>query len=315
MKIYVLLGKSSTGKDTLYKKLLEDVRVNFKTVITYTTRPIRDNEKDGVEYFFKTKEEYEEIPKENIIEERCYKTVYGNWYYFMMKDNQIDITSNDNYLLIGTLPTYEALKKNYGKENVIPLYIEVDDETRLTRAMKREKLQKEPKYEELCRRFLADAKDFSDNKLKRAGIKKRYDNFNIEECIEDIFNDIPEQNNMTEMVKRIINDFYHVDNKDKIITFFKTLQVGFYLDDDYLISNLPCSNSHIFTCVFALERFGFLETCYRYKKTGKIINVKNYNNKNIIEHVTSKDLSSLINELSGKTQEKNWEQIWQVVKK
>lgn len=190
MKIYVLMGKSSTGKDTLYKKLLENLKVNFKPLLTYTTRPKRKGEQNGVEYFFKTKEEYEKTSKKDIIEERFYKTVYGNWYYYMVKDKQIDINSNNKYLLIGTLPTFLALKKHYGEENIIPLYIEVDDGIRLMRAIKREKQQKEPKYEELCRRFLADAKDFSDDELNKAEIKKRYNSFNIKECTEEIINDV-----------------------------------------------------------------------------------------------------------------------------
>ena len=55
MKIYVLIGKSATGKDTLYRKLLEDARIDFRPIITYTTRPIRKGEQNGVEYFFRTK--------------------------------------------------------------------------------------------------------------------------------------------------------------------------------------------------------------------------------------------------------------------
>ena len=125
MKIYVLMGKSATGKDTLYKKLLEDVRINFNPIITYTTRPIRKGEQNGAEYFFKTKEEYEKTSKKDIIEERCYQTVYGDWYYYMVKDKQIDINSDNKYLLIGTLSTFLALKGYYGEENVIPLYIEI----------------------------------------------------------------------------------------------------------------------------------------------------------------------------------------------
>lgn len=198
MKIYILIGKSATGKDTLYRKLLEDVRINFKPIITYTTRPIRKGEQNGVEYFFKTKEEHEKTLKEDIIEERCYQTVYGDWYYYMVKDKQIDINSDNKYLLIGTLPTFLALKKYYGEENIIPLYIEVDDDIRLTRAIKREKQQKEPKYEELCRRFLADAKDFTDEELSKAKVNKKYNNFNIKECIKEIINDI----NNEEKVKK-----------------------------------------------------------------------------------------------------------------
>ncbi|MDI9488375.1 MAG: guanylate kinase, partial [Bacillota bacterium] len=40
-KIYIIMGKSASGKDTIYKKLLEHKQLNLKNVVTYTTRPIR----------------------------------------------------------------------------------------------------------------------------------------------------------------------------------------------------------------------------------------------------------------------------------
>ena len=51
-KIYIVIGKSATGKDTIFKKLLEEKDLELKTVVMYTTRPIRVSEADGVEYYF-----------------------------------------------------------------------------------------------------------------------------------------------------------------------------------------------------------------------------------------------------------------------
>ena len=51
-KIYCMMGKSSTGKDTLYKRILANEELHLNTVIPYTTRPIREGEKEGVEYYF-----------------------------------------------------------------------------------------------------------------------------------------------------------------------------------------------------------------------------------------------------------------------
>ena len=53
-KIYYLMGKSSTGKDTIYKELRKRMP-QLKNVTIYTTRPRREGEKEGEEYFFKTK--------------------------------------------------------------------------------------------------------------------------------------------------------------------------------------------------------------------------------------------------------------------
>ena len=72
----------------------------------------------------------------------------------------------------------------------MPIYIEVDDGVRLIRAVKREMEQENPHYEELCRRFLADEEDFCEENIKKAGIKKRYENNSLERCIEEIVEDI-----------------------------------------------------------------------------------------------------------------------------
>ena len=49
-KIYYLMGKSSSGKDTIYRELIENEKLSLKTILGYTTRPIREGEKEGVEY-------------------------------------------------------------------------------------------------------------------------------------------------------------------------------------------------------------------------------------------------------------------------
>ena len=73
---------------------------------------------------------------------------------------------------------------------MLPIYIEVEDGLRLERALKREREQKEPKYAELCRRFLADSKDFSEENLKKAGIVKRFENIELDKCLNKILEEI-----------------------------------------------------------------------------------------------------------------------------
>ena len=92
--------------------------------------------------------------------------------------------------MIGTLESYRAMKEYFGEESLVPLYIEVEDGLRLTRALEREKRQSQPRYDELCRRFLADSKDFSEENLRAAGIEKRFQNVDMEECIEAIEREI-----------------------------------------------------------------------------------------------------------------------------
>lgn len=183
-KIFYLMGKSASGKDSIYKEL--KVRMpELKTIVIYTTRPIREGERDGVEYHFVTEEVLENLQQAGkVIELRAYDTVHGIWKYFTADDGQFD--APEDYLAIGTLESYGALIRYFGQEKVVPIYIEVEDGIRLQRALERERMQKTPRYEELCRRFLADAQDFSSEKLEKMGITQRFQNQNMEKCIDEI---------------------------------------------------------------------------------------------------------------------------------
>ncbi len=123
--------------------------------------PLRSGEAEGREYHFVDDDTAKRLENENkIIEIRCYDTVFGVWKYFTADDGQIDLASGKRYIVIGTLEAYDKFCEYYGNEHIMPIYIEVDDGVRLIRAVKREMEQENPHYEELCRRFLADAKDF-----------------------------------------------------------------------------------------------------------------------------------------------------------
>ena len=180
------MGKSAAGKDTIYRGLLTHKELSLRRVIPYTTRPIRDGEVDGDTYFFCTEKQVKELQDAGkIIELRTYHTVYGPWKYFTVDDGQFD-EQTGNYLMIGTLETYGRIRTYFGEDRVIPIYIEVEDGERLIRAISREREQEEPKYEEMCRRFLADAEDFSEENLKRNGVNTRFNNLELNATIEQI---------------------------------------------------------------------------------------------------------------------------------
>ena len=126
-----------------------------------------------------------------VIELRAYNTVHGIWKYFTVDDGQFD--REDHLIAIGTLESYVQLRKYFGDEKLIPIYVEVEDGIRLERALAREKAQKVPKYEELCRRFLADAADFSEEKLQEAGITHRFINVSMVECVQEIVANIKDK--------------------------------------------------------------------------------------------------------------------------
>ncbi len=191
--IFYIMGKSSSGKDSIYKKIKEEGRFPLKTVVGYTTRPKRSGETSGLDYHFVDNSKLNGMKDKGIlIECRDYNTIHGVWSYFTADDGQINL-KNNSYLLIGTLESYEKIRKYYGEDKLIPLYIEVEDGERLTRALNREKSQAEPKYAEMCRRFLADEEDFKEENLIRCGIVKRYQNIDLNNCVQDINRDIIEQ--------------------------------------------------------------------------------------------------------------------------
>ena len=184
-KIFYIMGKSASGKDTIYKELMEKMP-KFHSIVPYTTRPMREGEKDGVEYFFVDQERFDEMmDEEKIIEFRSYNTKCGIWTYFTADDGQIELWQYD-YLVIGTIESYYALKEYFGDDVMVPLYIEVEDGLRLQRALDRERMQDKPKYTELCRRFLADDADFAEEALEKAGITRHFENDNLQKTVEEI---------------------------------------------------------------------------------------------------------------------------------
>lgn len=188
-KIYYMMGKSSSGKDTLFK-LLKKAFPEFKEIVLYTTRPLREGETDGKEYHFVADEVLEEFQKAGkMIELRAYDTMHGIWKYATVDDGQVDL-QNADYLSIGTLESYEKLQEYYGADQIVPLYIEVEDGERLFRALSRERMQETPKYAEMCRRFLADTEDFSEDKLLRLGIQKKFINDDRDRCLNELTREI-----------------------------------------------------------------------------------------------------------------------------
>lgn len=185
-KIFYIMGKSASGKDRIYSRLAGNQELNLKKLILYTTRPIRDGEENGKQYYFTNEEQFRQFETDGrVIEFRSYDTVYGIWTYFTADDGQIDLTKG-NYLGIGTLESFQKMKDYYGEDTVVPVYIEVEDGERLIRAVRREQEQEIPKYEEMCRRFLADQEDFSEEKINDAKIQKRFVNDKLDLCVENI---------------------------------------------------------------------------------------------------------------------------------
>ena len=70
----------------------------------------------------------------------------------------------------------KKLKAYYGEEKIRPIYIRSGRRRTPEAGNHEEETQEAPKYEEMCRRFLADAQDFSEEKIRQAGISHRFSN-------------------------------------------------------------------------------------------------------------------------------------------
>lgn len=180
------MGKSASGKDSIYRRLVEQTNLPLKKIIPYTTRPIRSGETHGVEYYFVTKGTYVKYMNDKkVIEFRMYHTVDGEWIYFTADDGQI-VHDGSVYLMICTLSSYYSLFNYFNDIDIIPIYVYLDDGERLQRALTRENMQSNPNYHELCRRFLADESDFSEDNLKSKNIHTKFINDDIDICVKQI---------------------------------------------------------------------------------------------------------------------------------
>ena len=187
--IYYLMGKSASGKDTICRALRK-ARPDWKVLIPYTTRPMRSGEREGAEYHFVSERELQRLREAGkILEERSYETEFGIWRYASVDDGWIGREGGGDYLLIGTLESYRKLRGRFGEGQLFPLYLELPEELRLERARRREEEQEKPSWAEFWRRFSLDEQDFSEEKLREAGIVRRYRNLEWEACVNEILAD------------------------------------------------------------------------------------------------------------------------------
>jgi guanylate kinase len=183
-KIVILTGKSGSGKSLVAHKLEKN---GFKSIITNTTRPPREGEKDGVNYYYLSDMEFKtRIANGEMIEYRKYNTEFGVWYYGSSANN-IDLTKHD-YVVVLTLDGAEAYINYFGAENCIVFYIDAPRSIREKRAKERDKNFNQAEWD---RRAKTDNIDFSQDKVAHI-CNFRVDNYNktIYNLIKEIINDI-----------------------------------------------------------------------------------------------------------------------------
>lgn len=155
--IIALMGKAGSGKDTIMKALLKQPAFqNAVPIISCTTRPKREYEKDGIDYHFLTKEQFtDKILSGDMLE----ATVFNDWCY----GTSIDNLSNDKINIGVFNPEGAGLLRDRDNIKLILIYIEARDKDRLLRQLNREN---DPDIHEILRRYSADEMDFAEEEIE-----------------------------------------------------------------------------------------------------------------------------------------------------
>ena len=148
----LLVGKSASGKSEILKRLKE---LGMKTIVTYTTRPPRIGEVEGIDYHFISEEDFiKKIQSDFFAETTKYETVNGIWRYGSAKEDY-----DNNTAVILNPEGLKSVKRIFPE--AIAMYIIASNKTRYERAISRIKSNDKKGLKEIDRRFEADENDFT----------------------------------------------------------------------------------------------------------------------------------------------------------
>ena len=180
-KIIVVCGFSASGKDSICKYISN--KLNYKTIISHTSRPMRPNESEGNPYYFISKQQFEEmITNDKFIEYRTYNTLLNNnpdtWYYGVHK-NSIDLAKH-NYIVVLDIWGLQQFKKFY-KDNIVLFFINVDEPTRRQRCISRNDFN----TTEWDRRYEDDKEVFTPKVINKEA-DYVIENYDFDKCVNEI---------------------------------------------------------------------------------------------------------------------------------
>lgn len=173
-----IIGKTASGKTSIVNKLVK--LHNMKQIITYTSRPIRKNEKQDVTYHYISEDEFKQKILDGFFAEwKTYNTEFGIWYYgTALKDIEV---ADNNSIIILTPAGYKDVLEKFSKDMFISIYIYADDST----ILKRLKARGDDKNE-AERRLKNDNIDFKDIENKVDCIICNNDGMDMDNVINKI---------------------------------------------------------------------------------------------------------------------------------
>ena len=175
--LIIICGKTASGKTRIVSELVKNH--GFKKIITFTTRPKRENEKEGIDYHFISDEDFKQKIQDGFFAEwKIYKTKFGEWYYGTSLE---DLENADEKSVIILTPDgyRDVVKMMETKPKSI--YIYASARTICARLKKRG-----DNAEEVQRRILSDNEDFKDFYLEVDKIVYNNDGTKIEDVVNKI---------------------------------------------------------------------------------------------------------------------------------
>ena len=173
----VLIGKSCSGKDRISKELIKNH--GYKSIVRYTTRPIRKGEKQGITYHYISEDEFRQKIKDGFFAEwKTYNTEFGFWYYGTALE---DLDNADKKSVIILPPDrYDEVKENI-HNNLTTIYVYANNTTIKKRLMLRGDDKNEAQ-----RRLEHDNEDFKGAEMLADKIVYNNDGTDINDVVDKI---------------------------------------------------------------------------------------------------------------------------------
>ena len=176
--IVVLVGESASGKSTI-EKLIKERDTSFTKIVSYTTRPMRDREQNGIDYHFISNDEFANMISDDAFIESA---KYRGWNYGSAKK---DYDDGNNHVVVLTPHGCRSLKRwanNNPGTKIISIYFDVDRRSRMIKILNRG-----DDIDEAYRRNISDVGQF-DGFVDEADYV--ITNTNYEKSIEDVYSEV-----------------------------------------------------------------------------------------------------------------------------
>jgi guanylate kinase len=145
--IHALIGHSASGKSTIESKL--ETYKGIPRIVSYTTRPMRVGEEDGVNYHYVSEQEFALMEEDGLFSETA---TYREWHYGLKLPSKYQ---TEDYVAVVTPSGYRELVKAVGNKYITSYFISVPERERMARLVKRG-----DDVDEIIRRIHADRIDF-----------------------------------------------------------------------------------------------------------------------------------------------------------